>query len=279
MDALIQPTLTGMGDRKHRLRRMRVMAAFVGLLLASCVGETEVPLAEARYAALRAAPACRGNELDMLDWMTLDANLRATSRLDGFDIQGNPSHPLYTVVEPDRFWWMKTSEGDTWDINTYDSSYIYWDITEQAFHAPWSCKRAVDRSQWRAARRCVDLRTSSAVIENLQSQFEVLSSAEVQTTSGIHRTRFEVRDAGMMRWRLSPARVRTLVLEYSWDYRDGAYHNVEHYFLTQRHGLVRWQLVTDGVIRVQTTFESATAASAAAPMLSCTAPPSTARRW
>src|SRR5690242_14141937 len=118
--------------------------------------------------------ACPAGTYDMLDWLTLDADLRGQGKLV------STSNALYTRVDADRFWWMKTDQGDTWDIDTYDDDYIYFAATENGFHTPWACKPALDATTWKAARRCVTPGDVSATITNPSSKFQIVSSNEVQ---------------------------------------------------------------------------------------------------
>ena len=53
---------------------------------------------------------CPAGTYDMLDWMTMDADLRSTYHLEG------SSNPLYTVMEADKFYWVKGPLGYPWDI-------------------------------------------------------------------------------------------------------------------------------------------------------------------
>jgi len=215
--------------------------------------------------------ACPAGTIDMLDWMTLDSDLRGSGGLV------SATTPLYTRIDSDRFWWMKTDQGDTWDINTFDNDYIYFATTEQAFHAPWTCKPAVDTASWKAARRCVDLADpDSAIITNDHSTFEIMSSDEVEQTSGDQGTIFEVHDAGPMDWGALGV-LPTLELDYSWNCWSGTCHQLEQYFLTQRYGLVRWRYSTDGVQQAITTFTSYASATVPAPMYGCTTPALTQR--
>ena len=66
---------------------------------------------------------CPAGTYDMLDWMTLDSDLRATYHLEG------TSNPLYTVMYSDKFYWVKGGLGYPWDIQLYDGKYIYLWIT------------------------------------------------------------------------------------------------------------------------------------------------------
>ena len=64
-------------------------------------------------AVLGAAPAanaestisCPAGTYDMLDWMTMDSDLRSTNHMEG------TSNPLYTVMEAGKFYWVKGPQG------------------------------------------------------------------------------------------------------------------------------------------------------------------------
>lgn len=72
---------------------------------------------------------CPPGTIDAVDWLTLDSDLRATGHMTG-------SHPLYTLVWPDKTWWIKESSGSTWDILRYDSSKIQFYITNLQWADP-----------------------------------------------------------------------------------------------------------------------------------------------
>src|SRR5713101_10094799 len=65
--------------------------------------------------------ACPPGTYDMLDWMTLDSDLRATYHMEG------TSNPLYTNMQSGmqsgKFYWIKGGLGYPWDIQLYDSTY------------------------------------------------------------------------------------------------------------------------------------------------------------
>jgi hypothetical protein len=73
----------------------------------------------------------------VLDWATLDSDLRSSKHMVG----NNSSSVLYTAVYQDKYYWLKSSTGDTWDINLYDSTYIYQWITETGYGTPRNYKR------------------------------------------------------------------------------------------------------------------------------------------
>jgi hypothetical protein len=70
----------------------------------------------------------------MLDWMTLDSDLRSTYHMEG------TSNPLYPKMLSGKFYWIKG--GLAWDIQLYDSKYIYLWITELSWTVPQSYKHS-----------------------------------------------------------------------------------------------------------------------------------------
>jgi len=71
----------------------------------------------------------------MLDWMTLDSNLRTTYHMEG------TSNPLYTNMLSGKFYWIKGGLGYPWDVQLYDSKYVYLWITELSWTVPQSYKK------------------------------------------------------------------------------------------------------------------------------------------
>src|SRR5512142_378629 len=69
-------------------------------------------------------PSPQPQTYDMLAWMTMDPTMAATQHMSG------NHNPIYTTVQPDRFFWTKTGQGFPWDIQLYDKDYIYLWVTE-----------------------------------------------------------------------------------------------------------------------------------------------------
>jgi hypothetical protein len=74
--------------------------------------------------------ACPPGTHDMLDWMTLDSDLSATYHMEG------SSNPLYTNLQSAKFYRIKGGLGYPWDVQLYDSKYIYLWITELSWTVP-----------------------------------------------------------------------------------------------------------------------------------------------
>jgi hypothetical protein len=72
---------------------------------------------------------------DMVDWTTLDADLRATSHMAS---EREGGYVLGTVVTRDRITYLKTPNGDTWDVNLIDDVGIWAWRTETAWGQPGS---------------------------------------------------------------------------------------------------------------------------------------------
>jgi len=53
---------------------------------------------------------------------------------------GGTANPLYTSVTGNRFFWTKTAGGYPWDIQLYDSRYIYLWVTELDWQNPRTFK-------------------------------------------------------------------------------------------------------------------------------------------
>src|SRR2546430_3212745 len=81
------------------------------------------------FCNLSYAQTCDSNHYDMLDWMTLDT--ATTQHLTG------TSNPLYSILPANSdFWWIKGSSGYPWDVQYYDSTYIYQWVTELTWGDP-----------------------------------------------------------------------------------------------------------------------------------------------
>lgn len=103
-----------------------ILSADVGRLPLTGCGQTEV-----------LCPGCP--VYDMLDWLTLDPDLRATSHMYG-------THDFYTTVQSDHITYTKNAIGDTWDIDLYDSNNIYGWITEWLWNDPTYYKRSANNT-------------------------------------------------------------------------------------------------------------------------------------
>src|SRR6266571_2436450 len=94
----------------------------VAAVLLSCLGF----LPGSNLARAESTISCPSGTHDMLDWMTMDSDLRSSKHLTG------SANPLYTLIHSGKFYWTKGGNGYPWDIQLYDNNYIYLWITEYA---------------------------------------------------------------------------------------------------------------------------------------------------
>src|SRR5213593_165345 len=118
--------------------RLGILALLVCLLLL---------YSGANLASAETTISCPAGTHDMLDWMTLDNDLRSSHHLTG------TANPLYSNIWRDKFFWTKGGNGYPWDIQLYDNHYIYLWITEYAWNYPNTFKSlaATRICRWRHA--------------------------------------------------------------------------------------------------------------------------------
>src|SRR5579883_2900941 len=79
---------------------------------------------------------CAPGEYDMLDWMTMDDDLRGTYHLESTGYKyldpsqpssgyAGPQNGLYTELRSSSIVYNKTSSGRPWDVFTFDQDGIY----------------------------------------------------------------------------------------------------------------------------------------------------------
>jgi hypothetical protein len=120
MTQLIQ-TSTELVVRRHHSDSATKKTAFRSALVLVSAAWCIFALGNATQASAESTISCPSGTYDMLDWMTLDSSLRSNYHLEG------TSNPLYTIWEPGsgKFYWVKGGLGYPWDIQLYDSKYIY----------------------------------------------------------------------------------------------------------------------------------------------------------
>ncbi len=220
---------------------MRVMFPYFLVALLSCV----LTLAAHGVEAIE----CPSGDIDVLDWLTLDEDLRSTSHMTG-------THPLYTVVWGDKYFWLKTPSGDTWDINLFDSSMIYAWITEnEHWETPFDYKKATYNNNLPMAHRCSSPGYPGTQIFISNSSYTPAENCIEQAPRDLGNVKYEIwgpYTAGQPGLETSRPPIggditdSTMVYTLAYLYNcDGNYANCqdkEEYILTQRYGLVRWNL-------------------------------------
>jgi hypothetical protein len=190
-------------------------------------------------AAAESTIACPTGTYDMLDWMTLDSDLRANYHLTG------TSNPLYTIIQPGKFYWVKGGLGYPWDIQLYDSKYIYLWITELSWTVPQSYKKFTNNTNLPLAPRCATagLPGSTIKVANTNYDLHTNCSQTCSVTLGLQTGINQVWGPYSYSFGGSlPSNLKTLVINYGYNC-DANYQNCndkEEYYVTQRYGLVQW---------------------------------------
>jgi hypothetical protein len=92
---------------------------------------------------------------DVLSVMMMDPGLATSYHMEGIT-NGLPSSYIYTLWDPSqtKVYYVKNPQGNPWDINLYDSNYIYQWVTElddwhgvNHWNDPTSCKKFNNGSQ------------------------------------------------------------------------------------------------------------------------------------
>jgi hypothetical protein len=145
------------GVKKQRKSRMKVgrhaLAYAFGLLtMAACL--LQGPSAYGQIQSTISCPAGHGY-WDILSVMMMDPGLASGYHMEGIT-NGLPSSYVYTIWDPSqtKVYYVKNPQGNPWDINLYDSNYIYQWVTEldewngvNHWNDPTSCRKLNNGSQ------------------------------------------------------------------------------------------------------------------------------------
>jgi hypothetical protein len=123
-------------------------------LLAVAAG---VPLAPSAFGQIQSTISCPSGHgyWDVLSVMMMDPGLASSYHMEGLT-GGLPSSYVYTQWDQSqaKVYYVKNPQGNPWDINLYDSNYIYQWVTELGlsngvnhWNDPTSCKKFNNGSQ------------------------------------------------------------------------------------------------------------------------------------
>ncbi|MGP0021479.1 MAG: hypothetical protein ACLPHP_23135 [Candidatus Sulfotelmatobacter sp.] len=134
------------------MRTCRFALVFGLLTLAACL-----PLAPRAFAQIQSTISCpAGHDYwDILSVMMMDPGLASSYHMEGIT-NGLPSSYVYTIWDESqtKVYYVKNPQGNPWDINLYDSNYIYQWVTElddwngvNYWNDPTSCRKLNNGSQ------------------------------------------------------------------------------------------------------------------------------------
>jgi hypothetical protein len=219
---------------KHSLILLALLVALIGCGANSNNSAAPRLTPTANYAA--------STNYDMLAWMTMRPEMSATHHMAG------TANPLYTSVKGSRFYWTKAGSGYPWDIQLYDSNYIYLWVTELDWQDPHTFKAfnspTTGKFNLPFAPRFAKGGYPGSSVKISDSSYEIHSDCNSFITKNLGHVINEV--WGPYQETLGgqlPANLKTLVISYRYSC-DASYSNCgdkEEFHLAQPYGLVKWQ--------------------------------------
>jgi hypothetical protein len=210
--------------------RKGVFVALVCLLTIAYFGP--VPSAQAESTI-----ACPSGTYDMLDWMTLDSNLRGSSHMAG------SANPLYTELVSGKFYWTKGANGEPWDIQLFDNNYVYLWITELNWTDPHTFKKFANNTNMPLVPRCAKAGFPGSTIYVPNTSYQTYADCTHYTTQnllkGINQVwgPYSITLGGNL-----PSNLKVLVASYRYNCNSsyGSCGDKEEYYFAQKYGLVQW---------------------------------------
>ncbi len=170
----------GHREESNRVGHLARMGKYVFIfgLLAVCAVPPLAPSAFGQAESTISCPAGRGY-WDVLSVMMMDPGLASGYHMEGLT-KGVPSAYIYTKWEPSesKVYYIKNPQGNPWDINLYDSNYIYQWVTELGtfkgvnhWNDPTSCKKFNNGSESNTGDRSMRWAARCAVPGGANSAF------------------------------------------------------------------------------------------------------------
>ena len=183
--------------------------------------------------------SCPPGMYDMLDWMTMDSDLRSTYHMEG------TSNPIYTVMESGKFYWVKSGLGYPWDIQLYDNKYVYLWVTELSWTVPESYKKFTSNTNLPLVPRCAVAGSPGSTIKVANTNYDLHTNCSniCSVTLGLQNALNQV--WGPYNYTFGgnlPSNLKTLVISYRYNCNANyvTCTDKEEYYVTQRYGLVQW---------------------------------------
>lgn len=194
-------------------------------------------LATAPIAQAETTTICPSGTYDMLDWMTMDSDLRSTKHLTG------TANPLFSSLFPGKFYWVKGNKGYPWDIQLYDDKFIYLWITEYAWNSPNTFKKFSNNKNMPLALRCAKAGFPGSTIKVSNTSYDINTDCNISTRHNLKKAVNQVWGPYNLSFGGNlPKDIPTLVVTYRYNCNLN-YDNCgdkEEYYLSKRYGLLQW---------------------------------------
>ncbi|HJT69849.1 MAG TPA: hypothetical protein VJ731_06600 [Terriglobales bacterium] len=206
---------------------------------------------------------CKSNQYDMLNWMAP---------------QNNTVNGHYNVVFPQTgtFYWVKGKSGFPWDVDTFDTKFIYQSITEQDWNDPNTYKIFQTALPWMP--RCIDIpstpgKIASITVDATKSWFDIHTSCNSFTSHNLGYVVNEIWGPYMESFDgKPPAQTLTLSYRYSCDSRFSDCRHKETFAMQKGNGMVQWtyyELRNGEYVRVNQTTHGLSRLGSVAPVHPC----------
>ena len=180
---------------------------------------------------------CPSGTYNMLNWMTLDSGTSGSHHLAG------NANPIYTRLAPGKFYWTKGANGTPWDIQLYDSKYVYLWITELNWNDPHTFKKFANNTNMPLVPRCTKGGFPGSTILVPNTSYQTYTDCHHYTVQNLRKGINEVWGPYKISFGGSlPNNLPTLVASYRYncDTNYGNCGDKEEYYLAQHYGLVQW---------------------------------------
>lgn len=184
-----------------------------------------------RRLIVRRSPSASAGPFDMLKWCLLQT--------PGYHLEGN-ANKLYSNLLTDRFFWTKSQSGFPWDVELYDSQFIYHWATEYDWVNPKNFKATAKRTTIPFAYRFA---YDGDIVVASDTTINVVLNCAVNRSFNLGRVQCETHFVGPKNWLGDlPNNLDTVEVCYRWSGQpDGTFKVMETYSLAFPYGLVQWK--------------------------------------
>jgi hypothetical protein len=152
----------------------------------------------------------------------------------------------YNVVTPSSgtFYWVKSKLGYPWDVDTFDTKYVYQSITEQVWDDPHTYKIFEQPLPWMP--RCINIpktpgKIASITVPEENTKFDIHTSCRDYYTQALGYVVNEIWGPYNQAFgNLPAAPTLTLSYRYSCDSTYSNCHDQETFALQNGNGMMQW---------------------------------------
>lgn len=189
--------------------------------------------------------------IDILDYMIPSAQMMQESHLVG------TLNPSYTIVKPNRIIYIKNQQGFPWDVNAWDSNYVYQLVTEVSWTDPKQRKQFTIPN-WPLGGlplcpRFFDPNTPSTPIVISQPSYQIFSDCSTSKPSSLGQGETKLSGPFQIDFQGDLGVQETMLVEWLW---GTGLKNLERFYYAKGFGWVKWDLsliTSMGIYMVQKT--------------------------